>query len=64
MIRTVKRLAKMADDVIALESEYAALTDAELKAKTQEFKDRLGNGEEHATSSAHRRHRNYPDEQH
>ncbi|EEI77929.1 preprotein translocase, SecA subunit [Corynebacterium striatum ATCC 6940] len=36
----------MADDVIALESEYAALTDAELKAKTQEFKDRLGNGEE------------------
>lgn len=44
--RTVKRLAKMADDVIALESEYAALTDAELKAKTQEFKDRLGNGEE------------------
>ncbi|ART21813.1 preprotein translocase subunit SecA [Corynebacterium striatum] len=44
--RTVKRLAKMADDVIALESEYAALTDAELKVKTQEFKDRLGNGEE------------------
>ncbi|MGN6018976.1 preprotein translocase subunit SecA [Corynebacterium striatum] len=44
--RTVKRLAKMADDVIALESEYAALTDAELNAKTQEFKDRLGNGEE------------------
>lgn len=44
--RTVKRLAKMADGVIALESEYAALTDAELKAKTQEFKNRLGNGEE------------------
>ncbi|OFM02833.1 preprotein translocase subunit SecA [Corynebacterium sp. HMSC071F07] len=44
--RTVKRLAKMADDVIALDAEYAALSDAELKAKTQEFKDRLGAGEE------------------
>lgn len=44
--RTVKRLAKMADDVIALDAEYAALSDAELKAKTQEYKDRLGAGEE------------------
>lgn len=43
--RTVKRLAKMADDVIALEDEYAALTDDELKAKTEEFKKRLAGKE-------------------
>jgi len=43
--RTVKRLAKMADDVIALEDEYAALTDDELKAKTEEFKERLAGKE-------------------
>ena len=32
--RTVKRLGKMADDVIALEDKYAELSDDELKAKT------------------------------
>ena len=32
--RTVKRLAKIADDVIALEDKFAALSDDELKAKT------------------------------
>ena len=42
--RTVKRYAKIADDVIALEDEYAALTDEELKAKTDEFKEALENG--------------------
>ncbi|MCG7445895.1 preprotein translocase subunit SecA [Corynebacterium sp. ACRPO] len=44
--RTVKRLGKMADDVIALEDEYAELSDDELKAKTDEFKTRLRDGEE------------------
>ncbi|OFS18977.1 preprotein translocase subunit SecA [Corynebacterium sp. HMSC04H06] len=44
--RTVKRLEKMADRVIALEDEYAALSDDELKAKTDEFKQRLADGEE------------------
>ncbi|MGV0327211.1 preprotein translocase subunit SecA [Corynebacterium confusum] len=44
--RTVKRLEKMADRVIALEDEYAALSDDELKAKTDEFKRRLADGEE------------------
>ena len=44
--RTVKRLAKMADDVIALEDKYAALSDDELKAKTDEFKKRLADGAE------------------
>lgn len=44
--RTVKRLKKIADDVIALEDRYAALSDEELKAKTQEFKDELANGKD------------------
>jgi len=44
--RTVKRLGKMADDVIALEDKYAELSDDELKAKTGEFKTRLRDGEE------------------
>ena len=43
--RTVKRLAKMADDVIALEEDFGKLTDDELKAKTDEFKERLDKGE-------------------
>lgn len=43
--RTVKRLAKIADDVIALEDKFAALSDDELKAKTDEFKKRLADGE-------------------
>ena len=43
--RTVKRLAKMADDVIALEDDFAKLSDDELKAKTEEFKERLSKGE-------------------
>ena len=43
--RTVKRLAKIADDVIALEDKFAALSDDELKAKTDEFKERLADGE-------------------
>ena len=43
--RTVKRLGKMADDVIALEDKYAELSDEELKAKTDEFKTRLKDGE-------------------
>ncbi len=42
--RTVKRLAKIADDVIALEDAYAALSDDELKAKTAEFQGRLEEG--------------------
>ena len=44
--RTVTRLGKMADDVIALEDKYAELSDEELKAKTDEFKTRLKDGEE------------------
>ena len=42
--RTVKRLAKIADQVMALDDEYSALTDEELKAKTVEFKEQLEGG--------------------
>ncbi|MGX0630993.1 preprotein translocase subunit SecA [Corynebacterium afermentans] len=42
--RTVKRLAKIADQVMALDDEYSALTDEELKAKTVEFKDKIADG--------------------
>ncbi|MBZ8176876.1 preprotein translocase subunit SecA [Corynebacterium sp. 3HC-13] len=43
--RVLKRLRKIADDVIALEDDYAKLSDEELKAKTQEFRDRIQAGE-------------------
>ncbi|QMV85936.1 preprotein translocase subunit SecA [Corynebacterium hindlerae] len=43
--RAVKRLQAIADQVIALEDEYAALSDEELKAKTVEFKERVEKGE-------------------
>lgn len=44
--RTVKRLDKMADQVIALEDDFAALSDEELKGKTDEFRKRLADGED------------------
>lgn len=43
--KTLKRLDKIADQVLALESTYKALSEEELKAKTQEFKTRYQNGE-------------------
>ncbi len=43
--RAVKRLGKIADQVIGLEDEYAKLSDDELRAKTDEFKERLEGGE-------------------
>ncbi|OFT82397.1 preprotein translocase subunit SecA [Corynebacterium sp. HMSC29G08] len=42
--RTVKRLSKIADQVMELEEQYSALTDEELKAKTDEFKQQLADG--------------------
>ncbi len=39
--REVKKLRPLADKIVALEDEYKALTDDELKAKTAEFKARL-----------------------
>jgi len=43
--RELKSIYPIADKVDALEAEYKALTDAELQAKTPEFKARLANGE-------------------
>ncbi len=43
--REVKRILPLQKKVLALDEEYAALTDEELKAKTPEFKSRLDNGE-------------------
>ncbi len=43
--REVKRILPLKKKVLALDEEYAALTDEELKAKTPEFKSRLDNGE-------------------
>ena len=37
----VRRLQKIADQVLAKEAEYRALTDEQLQAKTPEFKQRL-----------------------
>ena len=36
---------KLADEVDALDEEYSKLSDEELKSKTNEFKERLDNGE-------------------
>ena len=42
--KEVKKVEKIADQVMALEGRMANLTDEELKAKTPEFKERLANG--------------------
>ena len=41
----LKKIYPIADQIEALEEEYKALTDAQLQAKTAEFKERLHNGE-------------------
>src|SRR5437588_193384 len=43
--RRVKRLAEQAADVATLEPDFERLSDAELAAKTVEFRQRLDNGE-------------------
>ena len=43
--REIKRIMPLQTKVLALEEEYRKLTDAELRAKTDEFKDRLAKGE-------------------
>ena len=42
--RELKRVKPIADKVMALEGEIEKLSDSELKAKTQEFKNRITNG--------------------
>ena len=43
--RELKSIYPIVDKIEALEEEYKALSDAELQAKTPEFKQRLANGE-------------------
>ena len=43
--RELKQIYPIADKIEALEPEYKAMTDAQLTAKTAEFKGRLANGE-------------------
>ena len=43
--RELKKIQPLVDKVLSLEEEYKALSDRELKGKTQEFKNRLAKGE-------------------
>lgn len=43
--KEVKRLESTVDKILSLENEMAGLSDAQLKEKTSEFKERLANGE-------------------
>ena len=43
--KEVKRVNPTMNKVLALEEEYSKLSDSQLKAKTEEFKERLQNGE-------------------
>lgn len=43
--RAIKNLQSIADTVISREDEYAALSDEQLQAKTEEFKQRIEKGE-------------------
>ena len=43
--RELKRIYPIADKVMSFEDHFKKLSDNELKAKTQEFKDRLAKGE-------------------
>ena len=43
--RSIKKLKKIADQVVALEGKYSAITDDELKEQRNVLKERLNNGE-------------------
>ena len=43
--REIKKIRPLVDKILALENEYAALSEEALKAKTPEFKSRLEQGE-------------------
>ncbi len=43
--KEIKRIGGLKDKVLALESEFGALSDEQLQAKTPEFKERLAKGE-------------------
>ena len=43
--REIKKIQPTVDKILSLEEQYKALSEEELKAKTQQFKDRLDKGE-------------------
>ena len=43
--RELKSIYPIVDKIDAMADEYKAMTDAQLQAKTPEFKERLANGE-------------------
>ena len=43
--KELKKFNNIAEKVMALDEEYSKLTDTELQSKTEEFKERLNNGE-------------------
>ncbi|MBE7082186.1 MAG: preprotein translocase subunit SecA [Clostridiales bacterium] len=43
--KSLKKLKKIADQVVALDEKYAAMTDEELKSQTDILKQRIANGE-------------------
>ena len=43
--REIKRISPLVDQILALEEEYKALSEEDLKAKTAQFKERLAKGE-------------------
>ena len=43
--RQLKAIYPIADKILSLENEYRALTDAQLRGKTDEFRQRFANGE-------------------
>ena len=43
--REIKRIMPLVDKILALEEEYKALSEEDLKAKTAQFKERLAKGE-------------------
>ncbi len=43
--REIRKIQPLVDKILALEENYKALSEAELKGKTQQFKDRLAGGE-------------------
>ena len=43
--RMVKKLSRLVDDITPLEPQMQALSDDQLRGKTEEFRERLRNGE-------------------
>ena len=43
--REIKKIQPMVDKILGMEAEYKALSEEDLKAKTQQFKTRLDQGE-------------------